>query len=81
MENKGNTAQMRLRISADLLHRFRSSKNGKYIQYFRIFGTKEPAQNILLSFLADLCGAALKMEIATEVDAGQRAMGIPIVQS
>ena len=28
-----------LRISADLLHRFRSSKNGKYIQYFRIFGT------------------------------------------
>ena len=50
---------MRLRISADLLHRFYSFKNGKYIQYSLIFETQEPAQNLFLSFLADLCGAAL----------------------
>ena len=55
----GNTAQMRLRISADLLHRFYSFKNGKYIQYSLIFETQEPAQNLSLSFLADLCGVAL----------------------
>ena len=35
----GNIAQMRLRISADLLHRFYSFKNGKYIQYSLIFET------------------------------------------
>ena len=34
----GNTAQLRLRISADLLRQFCSSKNGKYIQYSRVFG-------------------------------------------
>ena len=36
---EGNTAQLRLRISADLLHHFCSFKNGKYIQYFPVFET------------------------------------------
>ena len=36
---EGNTAQLRLRISADLLRHFCSSKNGKYIQYSPIFET------------------------------------------
>ena len=33
----GNTAQWELRASADLLPQSRSMKNGKYIQYSRIF--------------------------------------------
>ena len=36
---KGNTAQLRQRISADLLHHFCSFKNGKYIQYSSAFET------------------------------------------
>ena len=36
---KGNTAQLRQRISADLLRHFCSSKNGKYIQYSPVFET------------------------------------------
>ena len=43
----GNTAQLRLRVSAVFLLHFRSSENGKYIQYSSIFGTlnwnKNPA--------------------------------------
>ena len=35
----GNTAQWALRGSADLLPQSSSPKNGKYIQYFRIFRT------------------------------------------
>ena len=35
----GNTAQLRQRISADLLHHFCSFKNGKYIQYSPVFET------------------------------------------
>ena len=44
---QGNTAQLRLRVSAAFLPHFRSSENGKYIQYSSIFGTlnwnKNPA--------------------------------------
>ena len=36
---KGNTAQWVLRASTDLLPQSRSMKNGKYIQYSRIFHT------------------------------------------
>ena len=39
MHNKGNTAQLRQRISADLLRHFCSFKNGKYIQYSPVFET------------------------------------------
>ena len=46
-ESYGNTAQLRLRVSAVFLPHFRSSENGKYIQYSSIFGTlnwnKNPA--------------------------------------
>ena len=35
----GNTAKWELRASADLLPQSRSMKNGKYIQYSRIFHT------------------------------------------
>ena len=35
----GNTAQWELRASADLLPQLCSMKNGKYIQYSRIFHT------------------------------------------
>ena len=38
-KTKGNTAQLRQRISADLLHHFCSFKNGKYIQYSPVFET------------------------------------------
>ena len=38
-DNYGNTAQWVLRTSADLLPRSCSMKNGKYIQYSRIFHT------------------------------------------
>ena len=50
---------MRQRISADLLRHFCSSKNGKYIQYSPVFETLKMAQNLSLSFLAELCGVAL----------------------
>ena len=42
---KGNTAQLRLRVSAAFLPHFRSSKNGKYIQYSSIFGTLNWGKN------------------------------------
>ena len=32
-----------------------SSENGKYVQYSRVFGTKELAQNLSLRFLGELC--------------------------
>ena len=38
-ENYGNTAQLRLRVSAVFLPHFFSLKNGKYIQYSSIFQT------------------------------------------
>ena len=45
MEVYGNTAQLRLRFSAAFLPHFRSSKNGKYIQYSSIFGTLNWGKN------------------------------------
>ena len=42
---KGSTAQLRLRVSAAFLPHFRSSKNGKYIQYSSIFGTLNWGKN------------------------------------
>ena len=42
---KGSTAQLRLRVSAVFLPHFRSSKNGKYIQYSSIFGTLNWGKN------------------------------------
>ncbi|MFR3325283.1 MAG: hypothetical protein ACLTR8_12540 [Oscillospiraceae bacterium] len=41
----GNTAQLRLRVSAVFLLHFRSSENGKYIQYSSIFGTLNWGKN------------------------------------
>ena len=38
-QSYGNTAQWELRASADLLPQSCSMKNGKYIQYSRIFQT------------------------------------------
>ena len=38
-DNMGNTAQWELRALADLLSQLCSMKNGKYIQYSRIFHT------------------------------------------
>ena len=44
---QGNTAQLRLRVSAAFLPHYSSSENGKYIQDPSIFGTlnwnKNPA--------------------------------------
>ena len=69
---------MRLRISADLLHRFYSFKNGKYIQDSRIFETQERAQNLSLSFLADLCGAALSENTFSRRKIPPRILRLPI---
>ena len=79
---------MRHRISADLLHHFCSFKNGKYIQYSPVFETAEMAKNLSLSFLAELCGVALRQHrimgqgnLARDFDPGdsRKNAGIPDV--
>ena len=56
---KGNTAQLRLRVSAVFLPHFFSLKNQKYIQDSFVFQTEEVGQKSCLRLLAELRVAAL----------------------
>ena len=58
-KNEGNTAQLRLRISADILHQLKQFQKREIHTVFPRFRNFELAQNLSLSFLAELCGVAL----------------------